>query len=223
MLKVSSTIYSCADAPAAILPDGNVLVMASPGFGNTPSHFWELADGGPAFGNLSTGNGLSTLQVNDPSSAPYVSAYEGRMLELPTGQILWSNDGQSGHAQFATYTPKGSANSSWLPVVSSVSSTLTVGSSGNPISGTNFNGFSLGASYGDDAQMSTNWPIVAITNNSSGDVCYARSYGFSTMGVWTTGTTNAEFDIPSGCETGASTLTVVVNGIASAGVSVTLS
>jgi hypothetical protein len=42
------------------------------------------------------------------------------------------------------------------------------------------------------------------------------------MGVWTTGTTNGEFDIPNTCETGASTLQVVVNGIASAGVSVTL-
>jgi len=42
------------------------------------------------------------------------------------------------------------------------------------------------------------------------------------MGVWTTGTTNAEFDIPKRCETGASTLQVIVNGIASAGVSVTL-
>jgi hypothetical protein len=77
--------------------------------------------------------------------------------------------------------------------------------------------------YGDDAQASTNFPLVRITNNASGDVCYARSYNFSTMGVWTTGTTNADFDIPKGCETGASTLQAVVNGLASTGVAVTLS
>jgi hypothetical protein len=42
------------------------------------------------------------------------------------------------------------------------------------------------------------------------------------MGIWTTGSTSAEFDIPSSCKTGASTLQVIVNGIASAGTSVTL-
>jgi hypothetical protein len=107
-------------------------------------------------------------------------------------------------------------------VVSSVSASLTVGSTANPISGTNFNGFDLGGAYGDDAQAATNFPLVRITNTSSGDVCFGRSYNFSTMGVWTSGTTNAVFDLPSSCETGASTLQVVVNGIASAGVSVTL-
>ena len=42
------------------------------------------------------------------------------------------------------------------------------------------------------------------------------------MGVWTTGKTSAEFDISKKCETGASSLQVIVNGIASAAVSVTL-
>ena len=107
-------------------------------------------------------------------------------------------------------------------MVSSVSNTLTVGSTANAISGTNFNGFTLGGYYGDDSQQATNYPLVRITNTSTGDVCFGRSYSFSTMGVWTTGTTNAEFDIPGACETGASTLQVIVNGIASKGVSVTL-
>jgi hypothetical protein len=103
-----------------------------------------------------------------------------------------------------------------------VNSTLTIGSTGNAISGTNFNGWDLGGTYGDDAQAATNFPIVRITNTSSGDVCFGRSYNFSTMGVWTTGTTNATFDIPASCETGASTLQVIVNGIASKSMAVTL-
>ena len=107
-------------------------------------------------------------------------------------------------------------------MVSSVSSTLTVPSTGNALSGTNFNGFDLGGTYGDDAQAATNFPLVRITNNSSGDVCFGRSYNFSTMGVWTQGTTNASFDVPKTCESGASALQVIVNGIASAGVNVTL-
>jgi hypothetical protein len=135
---------------------------------------------------------------------------------------MWDNS-QITPNEMAFYKPKGSPKSSWLPVVSSVSASLKVGSTGNAISGTNFNGFDLGGVYGDDSQLSTNFPIVRITNNANGDVCYAKSYDFSTMGVWTSGTTSAVFDIPKNCGTGASTLQVVVNGIASSGTSVTLS
>jgi hypothetical protein len=41
------------------------------------------------------------------------------------------------------------------------------------------------------------------------------------MGVWTKETTNAEFHIPANCETGASRLEVIVNGLASKAVAVT--
>lgn len=165
---------------------------------------------------------MSLTQVNDPPSAPHVSSFQGRFLELPTGQVLWSNDGQTHHAEVATYTPRGAPESSWLPAVSSVGATLAIGSTANAIAGTNFNGFSQGASYGDDAQMATNYPLVRITNVSTGDVCFGRTYNFSTMGVWTMGTTNALFDIPASCETGASTLQVIVNGLASPGTGVEL-
>jgi hypothetical protein len=207
--------YDCEDGPAALLPSGNVLVQASPGIFNSPSHFWEFA--------ISKKIGATLTQVDDPRTAPSVSSYYGRFLELPTGQILWTNSGEFARVnEVATYTPKGSAKSSWLPVISSVASKLAVGSKNNAISGTNFNGFSQGATFGDDGQMSTNYPLVRITNNATGDACYARSYDFSTMGVWTLGTTSAAFDIPEKCETGASTLQVVVNGLASSGTFVTL-
>jgi hypothetical protein len=213
VLTYKGTIYDVADGPAATLPDGNILVQASPGTFGTPSHFWEV--------NVSKKGKVTATQVNDTTQAPGTSSFEGNLLVLPTGQVLWDNS-QTTPNEVSLYTPKGKANKKWLPVVSSVSTSLTVGSTGNAISGTNFNGFDLGGAYGDDAQAATNFPLVRITNTKTGDVCYGHSYGFSTMGVWTTGTTNAEFDIPSSCTTGASTLQVIVNGIASAGTSVTL-
>jgi hypothetical protein len=213
-LKVGTTTYVMADAPAAVLPDGNVLVEASAGYGNTtPAHFWEMK---------TTKKGkVKATQVNDTTTSPRSNCFTGNLLPLPTGQVLWDNSQSS--TEVALYTPKGAAKAAWLPVVSSVSNSLSVGSTGNAISGTNFNGFTLGGYYGDDAQAATNYPLVRITNNSTGDVCFGRSYNFSTMGVWTTGTTNAVFDLPNNCETGASKLQVIVNGIASASVSVTLS
>jgi hypothetical protein len=214
VMLVGTTKYDGADAPAATLPDGNVLVQGSPGTFSTPSHFWE-------FTYNPRRSKFKAVQVNDPSGAANTSSFESNLLPLPTGQILWDQS-QAGKI-VAVYTPQGAPKAAWLPVVSSVSSSLTRGSTGNAISGTNFNGFDLGGVYGDDAQAATNFPIVRITNNGTGDVCFGRSYSFSTMGVWTTGTTNAVFDVPNSCETGASTLQVIVNGIASTGTAVTLS
>ena len=211
-LTIGSTVYDFEDAPAATLPDGNVLVFAAPGDGGSPAHFWEM--------KVSSTGKVTATQVNDTKTSASGTDFTGNLLPLPSGQILW-DDSQSS-TEVAVYKPKGHPKAAWLPVVSSVQTTLTVGSTGNAISGTNFNGFDLGGVFGDDAQQATNYPIVRITNTASGDVCYARSYNFSTMGVWTTGTTNATFDIPSTCETGASTLQVIVNGIASKGTSVTL-
>jgi hypothetical protein len=213
VMKVGGAIYDCPDAPAATLPDGNVLVQASPGIDETPSHFWEFS--------ISKKGKVTAKRVNDPKEALDTASFESNMLVLPTGQVLWDNS-QTTPNEVSVYTPKGRPSKTWLPVVSSISTKLTVGSTGNAISGTNFNGFDLGGVYGDDAQQGTNFPLMRITNDSTGDVCFGRSYNFSTMGVWTQGATNAEFDIPSSCESGASKLQVIVNGIASKGVPVTL-
>ncbi|HEY3637400.1 MAG TPA: hypothetical protein VGK90_04550 [Rhizomicrobium sp.] len=215
VMTVSGTIYDVADGPAVTLPDGNVLVDASPSTFGYPSHFWEWSF------NKKTGAPKAT-QVNDTAQAAGTSSFEGNLMMLPTGQAIW-DDSQTTPNEVSIYTPVGKPKKTWLPVVSSVASKLKSGSTGNAISGTNFNGFDLGGQYGDDAQEATNFPLVRIINTKTGDVCYARSYSFSTMGVWTSGTTNASFDIPKTCEKGASTLQVVVNGIASAGTKVTLS
>jgi hypothetical protein len=78
----------------------------SPGFFTPPSHFFEFSVG-------INGKALLT-QVNDPTSAPGTSGTDGRFLELPTGQVLWTNDGQLNPVEVATYTPKGEPKSSWL-------------------------------------------------------------------------------------------------------------
>jgi hypothetical protein len=91
------------------------------------------------------------------------------------------------------------------------------------ISGQQFNGLSQAASFGDEVETATNYPLVRITNAASGHVFYARTHGHSTMAVATgTAIVSTNFDVPSGAENGASTLVVVANGIASAPVSVSV-
>jgi hypothetical protein len=91
------------------------------------------------------------------------------------------------------------------------------------ISGTQFNGLSQACSYGDDAQMATNYPLVRITRVRDGAVSYLRTFNHSTMAVATGGaivSTHVEGPFvlvePPGAPGGVEySLRVVANGIAS--------
>jgi hypothetical protein len=135
---------------------------------------------------------------------------------LPTGEVL------IGGGTTETYTSSGTYQTSWQPTISASPSTVTRGSTYS-ISGTQFNGLSQAAAFGDELQTATNYPLVRITNNSTKHVFYARTHDHSTMGVATgSATVSTNFDVPASMETGASTLVVVANGIPSQPVNVTV-
>ncbi len=192
-----------ADGPASILPNGNVLVQASPGIFNLGSKFLEWD--GTGFTDVTAGN----------SDAPNASSYYGNMLVLPTGEVLWTD-----FANVWIYRPKGKPNSAWLPLITSAPSQVYRGGKSYSLSGFNLNGFTQGAAYGDDAQAATNYPLVRLTNRVTGTVFYARTHDHSTMGIAYTGEASTYFDISSNTETGLSDLVVVANGLPSAPVTV---
>lgn len=141
-------------------------------------------------------------------------ATPGSLIVLPTGQVL------VGGSQ--VYNPTGTYQASWAPTVTSVASTVTRGSTYR-ISGTQFNGLSQAASFGDEFETATNYPLVRITNHGTGHVFYAKTHNHSTMAVATGSTiVSTSFDVPSKIETGASSLQVVTNGIPSLPVSITV-
>ena len=153
--------------------------------------------------------------VSIPSIADAQNA--GAPLLLPSGQILMLSN------QAVLYTPTGSPKSSWAPTITTAPSSISSGQT-YQVSGTQFGGMGQGISFGDEYQNATNYPLVRITNKSSGKVVYARTHGISSMGVQTgNATITTSFDVPSGIGSGASTLVVVTNGIASTPVSVTVS
>lgn len=215
--KVGASTVDAGDGPAVVLPNGHALVQVSPTTGCAqppfcaPSHFFEV--------EATSLNNVTVKQVNEPASASGQASYEGRLLMLPTGQALWTSD----VVDIQVYTPKGRANAAWKPTITKAPGSLTRGSANNKVQGTLFNGLTEAGYYGDDAQMATNFPLVRITNTGTGDVCYARTHDFSTRGISTAGQGSAaKFDVPNSCEAGASTLEVVVNGIASAAKNVTI-
>ncbi len=71
--------------------------------------------------------------------------------------------------------------------------------------------------YGDDVQNATNYPLIRVTNNSTGVVTYWRTHNHSTMAVATGSTlVFTYFDVPPNTPVGYYNLEVVANGIASA-------
>jgi hypothetical protein len=193
-----------ADGPAALLPSGNVLVDASPGVFGAGAQFFEF-------------NGTSLISVPGPPRAPFQSSYEGRMLVLPTGQILFTD----GSSDVEIYTASGTYQIAWPPNINSFPSSVYPGTAGYVLTGTQLNGLSQGAMYGDDAQSATNYPLIRITNNATGHVFYTKTHNHSTMAVATGGVSvSTQFDVPAGIENGPSQLVVVANGIPSIAVAV---
>jgi hypothetical protein len=199
-----------ADGPAAVMPNGKVLAQVSPGIFQSPSHFFEV--------DVANATTATLTQVNEPAGAPSMSSFEGRMLVLPNGQILWSSD----QGDMEVYTPVGGPQAAWRPAISTFEATVTRGTSGHVVTGLQLNGLSEGAYYGDDASMSTNYPLVRFTNRATRQVCFGRTSGFSRMGISNGRSTSFRYSIPRTCSTGASTMQVVTNGIASPGVAVTV-
>jgi hypothetical protein len=196
------------DGPAALLPNGNVLCMTSPSAFSNGTVFFEW-------------DGNKLIQVPDIPGASGIPSFVGDMLVLPTGQILLTTQGAAS-PQVMVYTAKGSANPACAPTITSVPTTITRGSS-YVVKGTQFNGLSQGAAYGDDTQAATNYPLVRITNHATKHVFYSRTHNHSTMAVATgSKPVSTHFDVPDNMETGVSSLVVVANGLASKAVVVTV-
>jgi hypothetical protein len=181
------------DSSAALLPSGHVLIAAPSG------RFYEF-DG--------TAMSVTGSLPNDAGNTAYF------LLVLPNGEVLVTG----GTTQI--YGGLGHADPTWAPTIANAPTTLTRGSTFN-ISGTQFNGLSQAGSVGDEFNVASNYPLVRIANSASGHVVYARTHGHSTMGVATGSVTvSTHFDIPSNTEPGASTISVIANGITSSPVSV---
>jgi hypothetical protein len=193
-----------ADGNASILPDGNILVYTSPGVFSGTGTFYEFSYPGNTF-----------TKVASTADGTKLESWDARQLLLPTGQVLWmAADGSTKDVE--VYTSNGTISASWRPTITSVPTVLTPGSTYS-ISGTQFNGLSAGTTYGDDSQQASSYPLVRIVNHGTHHVFYARTHNHSTMAIATgSAIVSTSFDVPTGIETGASSLYVVANGISSA-------
>jgi fibronectin type 3 domain-containing protein len=187
------------DAPAAMMMNGKILCALGQTNGfNGPTYFYEYDYLSNSFTQVAAPVGSSL------GSAPFVMT----MTQLPDGNILFVS-GQ-GSTQLYIYFPDGSPLAAGKPVISSITEN-TDGS--YHMTGTGFNGLTGGGAYGDDWQMDSNYPLVRLTNSVSGNVYYARTYGWNSTGVLTgSKVITTEFSLPVGLPAGTYTLVVVANG-----------
>ncbi|MGH3514286.1 MAG: hypothetical protein ACRDRB_18740, partial [Pseudonocardiaceae bacterium] len=170
----------------------------------TPTMFFEF-------------DGTNLNRVADPPNSNTV-IYDGRMLLLPTGEVLYDAGTSAMHA----YQPDPGGLPSWKPTVTACPTDLHPGVS-YLLSGRQLNGLSQAVSYGDDAQMATNYPLVRLRNPSTGSVFYCRTSGHSTMGVATgSATVSTTFTVSASVPLARYQLSVIANGIASDELTVTV-
>jgi hypothetical protein len=185
-----------ADGPAALEPNGKMLMMTSPLIFNSGAIFFEW-------------DGTSLTQVGGPPHAPNVSSFQGHLLLLPTGQIMYTD--YTNDVEIFTPTP---GNYNWVPSAYFQSLALFRGTT-HLMFGFKLNGLSQATAYGDDLQCATNYPIVRFTNVATGHVFYCRTHGHSTMAVGYPGAVKTQVDMPANMESGPSYFQVVANGIPS--------
>jgi hypothetical protein len=145
--------------------------------------------------------------LNDPN-LPTFASFVTRMLVLPNGQVLF-NDGLGN--QLYAYTPRGSADRAYLPVIERVEH----GEDGVfTLTGRQLNGPSDASAYGDDAQSNENFPIIRL-QNSSGLVFYCRSTDWTSTDVGAIPHERVKFTLNPAVTPGVYQLFVSAGGISS--------
>jgi hypothetical protein len=203
------TQLTTGDAPGAVLPNGNVVLGLSPAVQAVgenenfpgPTYIYEFNPITGVFTDIT------------PTSPAFYSSYNSfinDMLILPTGQLFLTDFGTDP----LILTPGGNPNPSWAPTITSF--TKNESSPGYTLTGTQLNGLDEGGAYGDDNQEDTNYPVVQVTDDLTGDVYYATTSNWSSTWVQTGSTPETvNVVLPSEIGNDPYSLVVTANGIAS--------
>ncbi len=189
--------YGIQDGPSAMMVNGKILCdVGNPTNYDAPSYFFEYDPVGNSF-----------TQINGPGGvSDNVPPFEGMMLDLPDGSVLYSHFG----TDLYVYQPDGPSLVAGKPAISKI---VANADGSFTLTGTLLNGISEGATYGDDAQMNSNYPLVRLTN-SLGNVYYERTYNWNSTSVMTgSRLVTTQFTNSAALPPGNYSLTVVANGI----------
>jgi hypothetical protein len=213
------------DGPGATLPNGNVIFATAPYANGTfaAGTKWYEIDASNTF-----------TQVGGTTDDAQLASYEHFLLVLPTGELLHTQDDYiAGKVQL--YTPAAGVAPNAVPQI--LGEPQLVGMSPEPPTApvptvykgrsytmniARMNGIWLGATYGDDVQTSTDFPIVRVTAMATGHVWYCRTYNPTDRLTSPDEQGSATFDVPETLEGGSAQIDVIANGIASPALTVNI-
>lgn len=208
-------IHGCpvgqSDAPSAMMVNGHILCAVSPddacaGMFAAPCYFVEYDYTTNTFTQVK-----DTIPGMGGGDSIPVASYQVQMLDLPDGNVLVSIS-QSGYStSYYVYTPGSGPIPDGKPTIDGI---YPDSCNRYMITGKLFNGISEGASYGDDWQCATNYPLVRLTNGTN--VYYAKTSNWNRVAAVQTDSLEdtAYFTVPS-LPGGNYYLVVTVNGFAS--------
>ena len=191
------------DAPVAELPSGKILLTADQIGYTGPTHVFEYDPTAETYTDISSS--FPSGYLSAPFGGP---AFLDRFLVLPNGQVLMNNSTNN----LVLYTPDAASAVSTSPP--SITKIAENANGSFTLTGTDINGNNDGATYGDDAQMATNYPIVSFTN-LTGQVSYATTYGFNYAVEQGNTPLTTQFTLPTGLAPGTYSVRVIANGVAS--------
>lgn len=209
--KISGNYVTQPDAPGAMLVNGHILLAVSPiptarNEFSTPTYFLEYDYTTNTFTQVTAT--IPTIGSDELSGS---ISQNNSLLALPDGTVLMGCSAISNPNQYFIYTPGSAAIPQGKPTINSVSSTNCIDYT---ITGKLFNGISEGNGYGDDAQNSTNYPLVRLSNGTN--VYYAKTTNWNRIGAVMTDSLEdtAYFTLPT-MPNGTYSVVVVANGFAS--------
>jgi hypothetical protein len=205
-----ATFLAATDDPGAVLPNGNILIALSPLGPLTAAGGYSFPTATYMYEYNPTAPAATAFTEITPGGLNNVNAFALNMVVLPTGQVLLASEGNA----FQVYTedPNTGPQGGWRPTISSITPNID---GSFRLTGTQLNGISEGASYGDDNQSASNYPIVQLTD-SQNNVSYARTSSWSSTGVVTgNAQVSTTFQLPPADGPGVYYLSTIANGIAS--------
>lgn len=195
------------DSSATVLRNGNVLCSTTQFLSGgsitamweydptvvppSPGSFTKVADGTSAFPNSP-----------NPMGEPI-------MLQLPNGQVLVARSPIGSNSESYLYTPAIASQTAWAPAIGALQPAVM---GAFPLLGTQLNGLTNGASFGDDFNLASAYPLVSFTD-SAGHITYARTFGFDQMAPLPGHSGSCRFSIPDSLPDDTYLVNVVTNGI----------
>ena len=205
-----------ADNPAAVLPNGNVLVQTTVFVSGSQNSYWMSPATWYEY-DIASNNWVA--QSNDFISPDSSGIANGtNMLVLPTGQVMITSE----YGAMELYTPSGTANATWLPKIDSLSTTELSPKTSYKLTGKQLSGLTQGTFWGDEQQNSTNYGLVQITNKASQHIFYARVTDYSNTSIAPNSSSNFSFTLDEKVENGPASIRVIASGFASPPVDVTI-